>query len=370
VSLIVGRRMLLVVLPGLLAGRAGRLAGQGGEAVSAAVAKFVRSQRLPKPQAPRLLLAVPDQQLEVFAVSYGEPQDCMVGCFYSWLSGLRFAGKIGWMDCDRSDHSRFDHPITCFDVDSTDRYLFTADLLARLDHLEEPAQSYSWLARSVFRPMLVRDPDTPVAVLERFARELYAVAPDQFMERLLFENRRVQRSAAILTLLASPPDSLARFYGGARAQAAQLLCDELGDSLARDTTTPASTLLLIAEMLHRPYLRQALVRLLLANPRARHDLAILTHLATVGVLEDRYEYLRAQARPLLLAELDGPGREDLAAILAPRSYAIITGTLDRLVFDREVQRNRKAMTVIANLPGSWFTYEAYKKLYELGWRRQ
>ena len=187
--------MLLVVLPGLLAGRAGRLAGQGGEAVSAAVAKFVRSQRLPKPQAPRLLLAVPDQQLEVFAVSYGEPQDCMVGCFYSWLSGLRFAGKIGWMDCDRSDHSRFDHPITCFDVDSTDRYLFTADLLARLDHLEEPAQSYSWLARSVFRPMLVRDPDTPVAVLERFARELYAVAPDQFMERLLFENTSSQTAA-------------------------------------------------------------------------------------------------------------------------------------------------------------------------------
>src|SRR3989441_4854099 len=336
-SLIVGRRMLLVVLPGLLAGRAGRLAGQGGEAVSAAVAKFVRSQHLPKPQAPRLLLAVPDQQLEVFAVSYGEPQDCMVGCFYSWLSGLRFGGKIGWIGCDRP---RVDHPITCFDVDSTDRYLFTADLLARLDHLEEPAQSYSWLARSVFRPMLVRDPDTPVAVLERFARELYAVAPDQFMERLLFENMRVQRSAAILTLLASPPDWLARFYGGARAQAAQLLCDELGDSLARDTTTPASTLQLIAEMLHRPYLRQALVRLLLANPRARHDLAILTHLATVGVLEDRYEYLRAQARPLLLAELDGPGREDLAAMLAPRSYAIITGTLDRLVFDREVQRNR------------------------------
>ena len=367
-SLIVARRMLLVVLPGLLAGRAGRLAGQGGEAVSAAVAKFVRSQRLPKPQTPRLLLAVRDERVEIFSVSYGEPQDCMVGCFYSWLSGLRFAGKIGWMDCDRSDHSRFDHPITCFDVDSTDRYLFTADLLARLDHLEEPG-SY-WLAHSAFRPMLVRDPDTPVAVLERFAREIYTVAPDQFMERLLFENRRVQRSAAILTLLASPPDSLARFYGGARAQAAQLLCDELGDSLARDTTTPASTLQLIAEMLHRPYLRQALVRLLLANPRARHDLAILTHLATVGVLEDRYEYLRAQARPLLLAELDGPGREDLAAILAPRSYAIITGTLDRLVFDREVQRNRKAMTVIANLPGSWFTYEAYKKLYELGWRRQ
>jgi len=368
VSLIVARRMLLVVLPGLLAGRAGRLAGQGGEAVSAAVAKFVRSQRLPKPQTPRLLLAVRDERVEIFSVSYGEPQDCMVGCFYSWLSGLRFAGKIGWMDCDRSDHSRFDHPITCFDVDSTDRYLFTADLLARLDHLEEPG-SY-WLAHSAFRPMLVRDPDTPVAVLERFAREIYTVAPDQFMERLLFENRRVQRSAAILTLLASPPDWLARFYGGARAQAAQLLCDELGDSLARDTTTPASTLQLIAEMLHRPYLRQALVRLLLANPRARHDLAILTHLATVGVLEDRYEYLRAQARPLLLAELDGPGREDLAAILAPRSYAIITGTLDRLVFDREVQRNRKAMTVIANLPGSWFTYEAYKKLYELGWRRQ
>src|SRR3989442_12970867 len=68
------------------------------------------------------------------------------------------------------------------DVDSTDRYLFTADLLARLDHLEEPAQSYSWLARSVFRPMLVRDPDTPVAVLERFARELYAVAPDRSEE--------------------------------------------------------------------------------------------------------------------------------------------------------------------------------------------
>ena len=86
--------MLLVVLPGLLAGRAGRLAGQGGEAVSAAVAKFVRSQRLPKPQTPRLLLAVRDERVEIFSVSYGEPQDCMVGCFYSWLSGLRFAGKL------------------------------------------------------------------------------------------------------------------------------------------------------------------------------------------------------------------------------------------------------------------------------------
>ncbi len=364
---IVTRRTLLVILPGLLAGGTVPLAAQGREPVSAAVMEFVRSQDLPRPQTPQLLLAVPDQQLEIFAVSYGEPQDCMLGCFYSGLSGLRFGSKIGWMDCDRA---RLDHPVTCFDVDSTDRYLFTVDLLARLDHLEEPAQSYSWLARGVFRPMLVRDPDTPVAALERFAREIYTVAPDPFMEGLLFESRRVQRSAAILTFLANPPDSLARFYGGARAQSGQLLCDELGDSLARDTTTPASTLLLIAEMLHRPYLRQAPVRLLLANPRARHDLAILTHLATVGVLEERYEYLREQARPLLLAELDGPGREELAAILAPRSYAIITGTLDRLVFDREVQRNRKAMTVIASLPGSWFTYEAYKKLYELGWRRQ
>src|SRR5439155_25687524 len=126
VSLIVARRMLLVVLPGLLAGRAGRLAGQGGEAVSAAVAKFVRSQHLPKPQTPRLLLAVPDELVEMFSVSYGEPQDCMVGCFYSGLSGLRYGSKIGWMDCDGFDRSRFDHPITCFDVDSTDRYLFSA----------------------------------------------------------------------------------------------------------------------------------------------------------------------------------------------------------------------------------------------------
>jgi len=225
VSVIVARRMLVVVLPGLLAGRTGPLAAQGLEAVSAAVEKFVRSQHLPKRQTPRPLLAVPDERVEVFSVSYGEPQDCMMGCFYLGLAGLRYGSKIGWMDCDRA---RLDHPVTCFDVDSTDTYLFSADLLQRMERPERPSSYLTSLARSVFRPMLVRDPDTPVAVLERFAREIYTVAPDPFMEGLLFGNRRVQRSAAILTFLASPPDSLARFYAGARAQSGMAQAVTLG----------------------------------------------------------------------------------------------------------------------------------------------
>ena len=36
--------------------------------------------------------------ITVFRVSYGEPQDCQSGCFYSSAIGLRVGRQSGWVD--------------------------------------------------------------------------------------------------------------------------------------------------------------------------------------------------------------------------------------------------------------------------------
>jgi hypothetical protein len=125
------------------------------------VAAFAAS-RLPKLRSVEAVVSVPSEGFLIFVAGYGEPQDCPSGCFYLGGWGLQYAGRIGWVELQRSngmERVAADY----YDVRSTDEYLFSDVLWDRLktEHVS-----------ATFRIMLACDTDTPANALERLSRRL------------------------------------------------------------------------------------------------------------------------------------------------------------------------------------------------------
>lgn len=125
------------------------------------VADFAMS-RLPKVRSVEALVSSPSEGFLIFSAAYGEAQDCPSGCFYLAGWGLQYAGRIGWIELQRSSDVQF-VPGDNYDVRATDEYLFSDSLWNRLRN------EYLW---GNFRIMLACDGDTPAAALERLARRL------------------------------------------------------------------------------------------------------------------------------------------------------------------------------------------------------
>lgn len=97
---------------------------------------FVETAQLPSAQPTKIIYTVPDQDLVFFTVAYGEPQDCLAGCFYSQGYGLQYQERIGWMSFDHFDQAVSDETIAAlptFDIRSSDLVLYDASVLSGLE---------------------------------------------------------------------------------------------------------------------------------------------------------------------------------------------------------------------------------------------
>jgi hypothetical protein len=127
------------------------------------VVEFATS-RLPNLRSVDAVVTIPSEGFLIFSAAYGEPQDCQAGCFYLGGWGLQYAGRIGWIELQRSTGLER-VPGDYYDVRVTDDYLFSDALWDRL------RTENVWV---MFRIMLACDGDTPANALERLADRLPA----------------------------------------------------------------------------------------------------------------------------------------------------------------------------------------------------
>jgi hypothetical protein len=160
---------------------------------------------LPKLRSATTVFEFPEKGFLLFNATYGDPQDCPAGCFYSQAWGIKYAGQIGWIDGAPAGQPQYD-------VKPTDQFLFDDVLWSRIQK--------EWIG-GYFRIMLSCDFDSPPDALERLATRL----PEDgwpFLADLLVDvaqRRDARRVAEIISQLgASTYD-----YSHSRAHAAAAL---------------------------------------------------------------------------------------------------------------------------------------------------
>ena len=121
---------------------------------------FIEDVDFPKSQGVNVFINIPQQNLKVFKVSYGEPKDCPSGCFYSNATGIKYGDKIGWISINDYDHINVSK-LVMYDFDTSDTYLFTDDFFLALKTKDD------WVYQNAFLPKLAEDKDVPVQVKEK-----------------------------------------------------------------------------------------------------------------------------------------------------------------------------------------------------------
>jgi hypothetical protein len=176
---------------------------------------FIESQMLPKPQHYKISFFNSQENVSVFKLNFGEPFDCPSGCAYSVGMGLKYKNKIGWLylnGLSETDLIQKDF----YDIDSTEMYLFSESFWNELDKADQ------WNYRYALLPILVKDVNTPLNVLNRIAQGLYSFI-DSYLGELLLLNIKVINDRTILTLLANLPVFQGDAYSSVREKAQQLL---------------------------------------------------------------------------------------------------------------------------------------------------
>jgi hypothetical protein len=176
--------------------------------------EFIKNQNLPKPQPYRVTYSNYQENVTVFKLLFGEPFDCPSGCAYSAGIGLKLKNKIGWLYLSLSEMQLTER--NSYDIDSTEIYLFSKSFW---DNLEKADQ---WTFRYALLPLLVRDSDTPLDVLNRISQGLYSYI-DSYLGELLLLNIKVITDRTILTLLANLPVFQGDAYLSVREKAQHLL---------------------------------------------------------------------------------------------------------------------------------------------------
>ncbi|MEK7158012.1 MAG: hypothetical protein AAB733_00350 [Patescibacteria group bacterium] len=121
---------------------------------------FIRSADFPESQGINISINIPEQNLKVFRISYGAPQDCPAGCFYSNATGIKYGDKIGWISINDYDHINV-LKLVMYDFDASDTYLFTNNFFLALKTKD------GWVYQNAFLPKLAEDKDVPAQVKEK-----------------------------------------------------------------------------------------------------------------------------------------------------------------------------------------------------------
>ncbi len=176
---------------------------------------FVKKANFPKSSGVNIFINIPIQNLKVFRVSYGAPQDCPAGCFYSNATGIKYGTKIGWISINDYDDINVSKLIM-YDFDASNTYLFTDDFFQLLESKDD------WIYQNAFLPELAKDKDVPRSVLLKIANGLSSYI-QPFLANNLLENPAVKNDREILTIIANLPVFSGDAYSQVRTKAQDLL---------------------------------------------------------------------------------------------------------------------------------------------------
>ncbi len=186
------------------------------EVVDSEIKTFVNAINFPKLQGISVILNVPEENLKVFQVIYGEPHDCPSGCFYSRATGIKHNNKIGWILINNYEKNFDTSKLKLYDFDPNETYLFSDDFFIKLKSKDE------WVYRYAFLPLLSKDPDTPEDTLLKIAKGLSSYIQPSLANALL-ENPKVQTNKQILTIIANLPVYSGDAYKEVRSKAQNML---------------------------------------------------------------------------------------------------------------------------------------------------
>jgi hypothetical protein len=284
--------------------------------------------------------------LLIFSASFGEPQDCPSGCFYSRALGISYRGRAGWLVVEAYDDTAT--PVRAagrmFEATNDDAYLFSLFL----GPTEPRFGAADWLIQSPFLSNLLHSPVVPRALLQRKIDSLFGHL-DQYMANLLIGLPTVRRDAGLLTSLAFLPDG-GPPYEGARASALSGL-RALGPQLVQNPNTPAWTMFALALSIENgsyPALADAVAN----HPNARGNPATLTVLAEV------HPYLRARA--VALVHASPRVRAELNARFLTAWFVPGPRSGREMLLDPEIRGNPDALRLLANLTLERDTYIVYE----------
>lgn len=179
------------------------------------ISNFVKSANFPKSSDVNIYINLPAQDLKIFRVSYGEPQDCPSGCFNSNATGIQYGNKIGWISINDYDHIDVSKLIM-YDFGASDSYLYTDEFFQSLKSKDD------WVYQNAFLPELAKDKDVPRNVLLKIANGLSSYIQPSLANNLL-ENPAVKNDREILAIIANLPVFSGDAYAGVRAKAQALL---------------------------------------------------------------------------------------------------------------------------------------------------
>ena len=292
------------------------------------VIRFIQASRLPKVRGSRALLRMPNRDLVMFGVSYGEPHDCPAGCAYSSAIGLYYKGSVGWVfveDMDERDRGEMRSRLDSFPSSALDRQILTQGFLDTLYHTAGGREA------DLIRDLVIRHPALPRSVLADQVERLYE-APDEGLGKLIAGLPSVRDDVDLLTLLAYLP-----YDGGKEAAIKRLTA--LIPRLVHDSSTPARTMFIVARAIQISE-DTTLVRRVAEHPSVRDNTAILAALSVN----------HRELRPRMIANLHASPRvrAALAAYLATGEPVGITGPGRRLLEDPEAGTNRDVLLVLAN----------------------
>ncbi|MBU0476148.1 MAG: hypothetical protein KKF62_18530 [Bacteroidetes bacterium] len=148
------------------------------------IQNFVNNLNLEDPQKIKVIMNVSNEDVYVFSVPYGPPQDCPSGCFYDYIYGLKNKNKIA--------------AIKSYNIDENDTYLFSDNFWELLKNKDE------WIYYSKFLPLLASDEDTPIYVLSKIANLLNNYISTHIAYNLL-DNSAVKKEKEILIILSNLP---------------------------------------------------------------------------------------------------------------------------------------------------------------------
>jgi hypothetical protein len=296
---------------------AGSPAGaRGGRGVDPRVDAFVEEHDLAGffHAAPVLRL---EEGFTLFRVEYDQPRR---GGLFADAYGLRYRGKVGWLDGgERPPYAVRRRP---FPVDAGDSLLFREDFARRL------AEAEPRLWRERVAPLLVRSPATPRETLARL------LDTEPGVRGLAFQQEHVRRDL----------DLLLRLEGSDITWRAAVL-----EALAAHRSeVELARLAALGELLLWGPANLAAADALLALPAARRDADLLTRLAS-RLYPTEYAAQRRRALELLLRL---PSVPDSA-------FAVVEWWTARpeLVRDPRVRRNQAALMRL-----HWLEGEGYRAL--------
>lgn len=122
---------------------------------------FIKNAGFPKTQKVKISINIPEQNLKIFRISYGEPQDCPSGCFYSNATGIKYRDKIGWISINDYDHIDISN-LVMYNFDASDAYIYTDDFLSALKTKD------FWVYQNALLPKLIEDEGVPQQIKEKF----------------------------------------------------------------------------------------------------------------------------------------------------------------------------------------------------------